>query len=59
MVDVDLLFSVLSSQAVHKVIDELLAEVADGLRRILSEDKHLADMAFASNMALESAAINC
>jgi hypothetical protein len=54
----NLFFSVLGSQAVHKVIDKLLAEVADGLWRILSEDQHLADMAFASNMALEPAAIN-
>lgn len=59
VVDMDLLFSVLGSQVVHKVIDELLAEVVDSLWRILSENQHLTDMTFASNMALESAAMTC
>lgn len=59
VVDVNLLFSVLGSQVVHKVIDELLAEVVDSLWRILPENQHLTDMTFASNMALESAAMKC
>ena len=59
VVNMDLLFSVLGSQIVHKVVDELLAEVVDGLWRIFSKDQHLANMAFASNMALEAAAMNC